>query len=236
MMLAGWLARGTRVLLTSSLAAVAGEPQSPIHMTLHYDVQVAWIQAGEIAMRLDESADRYLLSGTVTTTPLMDRFFRWRGQFVSAGRHGDGFPRTDIYLLWGDDGEHQETSVSFGGKTNITTSDGESEEVDMPPGSDFMSVTFLAPHCLVDATLHDGEDLYYLQLTHASEEQLELKPPYFTGWSQRCDYKFRFDDGSTRRVSLWMAEWQGKRLPVRVRVRIPLLPDGVLQLRVEDGE
>lgn len=204
-------------------------------MTLLYDVQVAWIQAGEIVMQLTENGERYTLSGTVTTSSLMDRFFRWRGQFVAAGRLGDGFPRTDVYLLWGDDGERQETSVSFGGKTHITTSDGESREVDLPPGSDFMSVTFLAPHCLVGTTLHDGEDIYYLQLTRASEERLALKPPFFTGWSQRCDYKFRFDDGSTRRVSLWMAEWQGRRLPMRVRVRIPFLPDGVLQLRVADG-
>ena len=204
-------------------------------MTLHYDVQVAWIQAGEIVMQLTERGERYMLSGTVTTSPLMDRFFRWRGQFVSSGRFNDGFPRTDAYLLQGDNGERQETSVSFDGKTNIATSDGESREVDLPPGSDFMSVTFLAPHCLVDATLHDGEDLYHLQLTRTSEEHLALKPPFFAGWSQRCDYKFRFDDGSTRRVSLWTAEWQGRRLPVRVRVRIPFLPDGVLQLRVEGG-
>ena len=218
--------------ICSVLGAVADErPTSSIK--LHYDVQVAWIQAGEIVMQLTEDGDRYALYGTVTTSSFMDRFFTWHGQFVADGRFRDNFPHTDAYMLWGDDGQREETLVSFGGRTSVTTSDGESYELDQPPGSDFMSVTFLAPHCLNGASLHDGEDLYFVQLVRAADDPLTLRPPFYAGASQRCDYQFRYTDGNTRRVSLWVAEWQGRRLPVRVRVRIPLLPDGVMHLRLD---
>lgn len=227
-------ALATGIVVTGwALAVIAAEPRAAA-LTLRYDVQVAWIQAGEIAMQFTQTGDRYALSGTVATSPFMDRLFKWRGRFVATGRfHGD-VPHSDTYLLWGSDGEREERSITFGGRTVITTSRGESRDIPQPPGSDFMSVTFLAPHCLVDTTLHDGEDLYHLQLVRASDETLALRPPYYADATQRCDYKFRYDDGSIRRVSLWMGYWQGRRLPVRVRVRIPLLPDGVMHLRTEE--
>ena len=117
-------------------------------LQLHYDIEVAWIDAGEIVMRLSRNGERYTLSGRVATSRMMDRFFRWRGRFVATGRMAAGMPSTDAYLLWGDDGEEQETLLSFGGKTNIVRSTGEALERPQPPGSDFMSMTFLAPHCL----------------------------------------------------------------------------------------
>lgn len=224
------------VLLAASavgltLATAADSP--PADMNLHYDVQVAWIQAGQIILRFSPGDDRYTLSGTVTTSRFMDRFFKWRGRFVATGRFSDSFPRTETYLLWGDNGKRQETLILRGDTTRITTSEGESRQLERPPGSDFMSVTFLAPHCLPSTTLHDGEDLYYLRLVREGDERLSLRPPFHSGPSQRCDYEFRYDDGTMRRVSLWMADWQGRRLPVRVRVRIPLLPDGVMNLRLD---
>ena len=218
------------------VAVAAGDRQagSAGSIQLSYDIQVAWIDAGEIVMRLSRDGERYALSGRVATSRLMDRFFRWRGRFVATGRMAAGFPRTDAYMLWGDDGKVQETLLSFAGKTTIVKSHGESEELDQPPGSDFMSVTFLAPHCLEETTLHDGEDLYRLVLDRpAAKVRLALKTPYYRGLTDRCDYRFEYTDGRTRRLSLWVAHWRGARVPVRIRVRFPLLPDGNLFLRTE---
>ena len=206
-------------------------------LQLHYDIEVAWIDAGEIVMRLSRDDDRYTLSGRVATSRMMDRLFRWRGRFVAAGRMAAGMPRTNAYLLWGDDGEEQETLVSFGGETTIVKSHGETVVRPQPPGSDFMSMTFLAPHCLEETTLHDGDDLYRLVLEgQANAVQLTHRSPYYTGVADRCDYRFRYTNGRTRRLSLWVARWQGERLPVRVRVRFPLLPDGNLLLRTEPDD
>ena len=227
----------TAALLAAAALQVAAERGAALpagSAQLHYDIEVAWIDAGEIVMRLGRNGERYTLSGRVATSRLMDRFFRWRGRFVATGRMAAGMPRTDAYLLWGDDGEVQETLLSFGGKTTIVKTPGETVERPQPPGSDFMSMTFLAPHCLAETTLHDGEDLYRLELEgQASEVQLTHRSPYYTGIADRCDYRFRYTDGRTRRLSLWVARAQGERLPVRVRVRFPFLPDGNLLLRTE---
>ena len=216
-----------------SLALLVSTPLAAVE--IRYDAQVAWLQAGEIVMTLQEQGDCYGLSGLVTTSGAMKRLFKWRGQFAATGRYIEGFPTTGAYLLIEDDGETQEMLLAFGDKTTIHASDDEPEELPIPPGSDLMSVMFLAPHCLDETTVHDGEDAYRLVPERTSRRELRQKSRYFSGDTERCDYRFRYVDGSTRRVSVWIAEWNGRRLPVRVQVRVPLLPDGILRLRLDGG-
>ena len=199
---------------------------------VRYDAQVAWFHAGTISMTLDGYGDRYELSGVVSTSGAMNRVFKWRGRFAATGRMVGGFPTTKAYLLLEDDGETREVLLAFGDKTTIHATDDESEELPVPPGSDLMSVMFLAPHCLGETTVHDGEDAYRIVPERTSERNLNQRSRYYSGPTVRCDYRFRYVDGSTRRVSVWIAE-NGSRFPVRVQLRVPFLPDGVLRLRVD---
>ena len=200
---------------------------------IHYDAQVAWLQAGKIVMSLQQDGDHYELSGLVTTSGTMNRLFKWRGKFAATGRFVDGFPQTSAYLLLAEGRGSREVLLAFDGKTTIHATDDESEELPLPPGSDLMSVMFLAPHCLGETTVHDGEDAYRLVPERTSRQGLRQRSGYYSGDTVRCDYRFRYGDGSTRRVSVWTAEGQGQRLPVRVQIRVPLLPDGILRLRVD---
>lgn len=221
------------IVWNASAPAAVSAANAPI--SLRYDIQIAWIQAGEIVMSLSEHDDRYALSGTVATSRLMERFFFWHGRFVSTGRYQDGFPHTDAYMLWGRDDDGSETLHSFGGQTTIRSPGRSKRVIEQPPGSDFMSVTFLGPHCMAETTLHDGKRVYRLRLVRSVEgEVLERHPPHYAGPARRCDYRFRYPSGTTRRLSLWIAPWQGHDLLVRLRVRIPLLPDANLHLRVEE--
>lgn len=199
---------------------------------LLYDAQVAWFHAGTIDMTFQHNASRYELSGVVTTSGAMNRLFTWRGQFAATGRFVEGFPTTNAYLLLEDDGEKREVLFAFGDKTTIHATDDESEELPVPPGSDLMSVMFLAPHCLGETTVHDGEDAYRIVPERISERNLRQSSRYFSGPTKRCDYRFRYDDGSTRRVSIWLSNTGEPRFPVRIQLRVPLLPDGILRLRV----
>ena len=212
-----------------SLAAGIGAQE------LHYDAQVAWIKAGTVQLLLREDDDRYELSGMVGTSGAMNRFFRWQGRFAATGRFVDGYPRTDAYLLLEDDGETREVLLAYQDKTTIHATDRDSRELPEPPGSDLMSVTFLAPHCVDDVTAHDGEDTYRITLSQAAERDLQQRAPHFSGPTTRCDYVFRQIDGRTRRVSLWFAPVNGRPTPVRIRIRVPLFPDGILRLRVPHG-
>lgn len=202
---------------------------------LRYDAQVAWFHAGTIEMTLQEEGSRYELSGTVTTSGATSRLFKWHGQFAATGRYVDDFPITDAYLLLEDDGDKREVLLAFGDKTTILATDDEAEELPLPPGSDLMSVMFLAPHCFAETTVHDGEDAYRIIPERNNERNLRQRSAYYSGPARRCDYRFQYVDGSTRRVSIWVADADGHRFPVRIQIRVPFLPDGILRLRVGDS-
>ena len=211
------------------LAAFAADAED-----LRYDAQVAWFHAGTIEMKFKEEANRYGLSGAVTTSGATNRLFKWRGQFAATGSFVEGFPTTKAYLLIEDDGEKREVLLAFGDKTTILATDDEVEELPAPPGSDLMSVIFLAPHCFAETTVHDGEDAYRVVPERSSERNLRQRADYYSGPARRCDYRFRYVDGSTRRVSIWLAVTGEPRFPVRIQIRVPFLPDGILRLRVGD--
>ena len=202
---------------------------------LRYDAQVAWFHAGTIEMALQVEANRYELSGAVTTSGATNRLFKWRGQFAATGRLVEGFPITSAYLLLEDDGETREVLLAFGDRTTILATNDEAEVLPLPPGSDLMSVIFLASHCFAETTVHDGEDHYRIIPERSAERNLRQGPEYYSGPAKRCDYRFRYDDGSTRRVSIWVADNEQPRFPVRIQIRVPFLPDGILRLRVDDS-
>ncbi|MDE0189986.1 MAG: DUF3108 domain-containing protein [Gammaproteobacteria bacterium] len=216
--------------LPFALAALTSDAED-----LRYDAQVAWFHAGTIEMTLQEEASRYELSGTVTTSGATNRLFKWRGQFAATGRFVEGFPTTNAYFLLEEDGDKREVLLAFGGKTTILATDDEVEELPAPPGSDLMSVMFLAPHCFDETTVHDGEDAYRIVPERSSERNLRQRSDYYSGPAKRCDYRFRYVDGSTRRVSIWVADTDQPRFPVRIQIRVPFLPDGILRLRVGDS-
>ena len=231
----------TRALVLSLALTAAGEAAvaratDQGRWELRYDTRVAWLEAGELAAAFRQFGDRYELVGMVATSGMMDRFFRWRGTFAATGRMIEGFPRTTAYLLFEEDDDGREVLLATGATTTIHATNRDSKEQAVPPGSDLMSVLFLAPHCLPEAEVHDGEDAYGLRLVGTAEVALRQPPPYFSGQTTRCDYRFRYENGGTRRISLWLAALSSasrassKRLPVRIRVRVPLLPDVLLRL------
>lgn len=211
------------------LLAGAGAAQA---QSRDYDAFVGWLQAGAIDIRLQRNGSDYELSGSVEARGAIARLVRWRGRFAAIGAFDGDYPRTRTYLLLEEDGDTREVLLATGGRTVVHATDKDSEELEQPAGSDIMSVLFLAPHCIDDATVHDGEDAYLVRLRRAGAVRVEQRPPYYRGDATRCDYDFRYLDGSIRRVSVWLADVEGQPWPVRVRVRVPLRPDGHLRLRL----
>ena len=200
---------------------------------LHYDARVGWLNAGAVNITFAQEGDHYELSGSVRVRGAIAKLIRWRGLFAATGKFDGDWPRTDAYLFMEENRGEREVLLSRGGRTVLHGSDRDSEELEGPPGSDIMSVLFLAPHCLDGAVVHDGEDPYRIRLRKSAPVQIKQPEPWYSGAGLRCDYDFRYRDGSTRRVSLWVAELRGESWPVRIRVRVPLRPDGLLQLRVD---
>ncbi len=215
------------MLILISLLAPAAAAKS-----LHYDARVGWLDAGAINITFAQEGNNYELSGSVRVQGAIARLVRWRGWFAATGEFDGDWPRTDAYLLMEERRGKREVLLWRGGRTVLHGSHRDSEELEGPPGSDIMSVLFLAPHCLDGAVVHDGEDPYRIRLRGSAPIEIKERAPWYSGAGLRCDYDFRYRDGSTRRVSLWVAEVDGESWPVRIRVRVPLRPDGLLRLRV----
>lgn len=219
-----------------TLLAVALLAPMAAAKNLHYDARVGWLDAGAINITFARDGDQYELSGSVRVRGAIAKLVRWRGWFAATGEFDGDWPHTDAYLLMEENRGEREVLLSRGGRTVLHGSHRDSEELEGPPGSDIMSVLFLAPHCLDGAVVHDGEDPYRIRLRKSVPVQIKQPQPWYSGTGLRCDYDFRYRDGSTRRVSLWVAEVHGESWPVRIRVRVPLRPDGLLRLRVDaDG-
>ena len=225
----GALAAWTAAQPSAAAQSNASTPDNALH--LRYDVRVAWLNAGQLTADLRTHGERYELEGEIATSGVMDRVFKWRGTFAATGRMVQGHPHTTAYLLFEEDGKGREMVLATRQETTIHATGRASETLPAPQGSDLMSVLFLASHCVAETTAHDGEDVYHVHLARAAEQSLRQKEPYYSGSTERCDYRFRYEDGTVRRISLWMADWRQRRLPVRIRIRVPLLPDVVLRLR-----
>lgn len=223
-----------RALLAAALAtALAGAAREAPHPhRLRYDARVAWLDAGRIEMNFAADGQRYEISGEVATSGAMNRFFRWQGRFAAVGAFADGMPRTRAYLLLEDDGRRREVLLAANRRTAIHASGRASREAPGPQGIDIMSLTFLAPHCIASARAHDGEHVYELHLLRRAPARLDQPPPYYAGPAERCDYRFQRAGRSGRNVSVWMPRDGAQRFPVMLRVRVPVLPDGVLRARV----
>lgn len=217
--------------LTICATAQPNAPPPADTLHLRYDVRVAWMNAGQLRADLIERGESYELEGEIATSGVVERVFKWRGTFAATGRMAQGHPHTTAYLLFEEDGKGREMVLATPHETTIHATGRAPETLPAPQGSDLMSVLFLAPHCLPETTAHDGEDVYHIRLARTAEQSLRQKERYFSGPTQHCDYRFRYEDGTVRRISLWMGNWQNRRLPVRIRVRVPLLPDVVLRLR-----
>ena len=215
-----------------ALIAFATLPPAEADQSLHYDARVGWLDAGTIDITFTQEGASYELSGSVQVRGAIAKLLRWRGRFAATGEFDGDWPQTDAYLWIEDNRGEREMLLTRGTRTVLHGSHRDSEELEGPPGSDIMSVLFLAPHCLDGAVVHDGEDPYRIRLRRSAEMEIKQRPPWYSGTGLRCDYDFRYRDGSTRRVSLWVADVHGESWPVRIRVRVPLRPDGLLRLRV----
>ena len=216
-----------------TICAAAQPNASPPADTMHlrYDVRVAWMNAGQLRAELGERGERYELEGEIATSGVVERVFKWRGIFAATGSMAQAHPHSTAYLLFEEKDKGHEMVLATLERTVIHATGRPSKILPPPQGSDLMSVLFLAPHCLPETTAHDGEDVYHIRLARTAEQSLRQKDRYYSGPTQRCDYRFRYEDGTVRRISLWMADWRNRRLPVRIRIRVPLLPDVVLRLR-----
>ncbi len=218
-----------RILVAAFLLLAAGATTHAFEK-LVYDARVGWIEAGSIEMIANRTADRFYIAGSVETKGVIRRLIKWRGSFSAVGSIVDGEPEGEAYLLLEEKGDEREILLAANKKTVIYSNNRPTQIMDHPGGNDLMSSLFLGRHCFERRVVHDGEDPYELELNRISTTEIFEPKPYYRGATTRCDYQYAYKE-RVRRVSVWVADVEGVSRPVRIRVRVPFRPDGVLRLR-----
>ena len=202
-----------------------------------YEIKVGWMRAGEMSTTLEIEADKYQLHGEIRTVGFFASLLRWQGDFSAVGTLVNGTPQTDVYLVIEREREKDERSSS---KIVITDEESarihrtgrKSKRVQHPSGDDLMSTLLMLTSCESTLLVHDGEDTYVVNLVKpAKVTQINQGKAHYSGPSELCRYQLMYEGRQLRKVDVWLADVLGRTMPVRIRVRIPILPDGLMKLR-----
>jgi len=199
---------------------------------LLFDARVGWLSAGTLSLSFEIDNSMYEMLGDIQTSGSIEKFLRWRGRFAVTGSIVDEIPYSNAYLLIADSDRKRTITFATAGTTTIHTSSEGSEALDEPQGTDLMSVLFLSGSCFEERKVHDGEDAYDVALVNRKTTFLRQGTNFVSGQATICDYRFFDDKGGRRKVSIWLVQWNGRVVPARIQVRLPLRPDGILKLRV----
>ena len=217
---------GFGLLLVFPLSIFAGVTEH----TLVYSVRMAFLDTGDFHFKRSSTHSRYSFSGHFETKGLINKYYRWKGDFAAIGSLENGSPKMEKYFARSESKDHElklvvlkAEGVRFlppGGKTFQFS--------DRPKGDDLVTALFLTPRCYDGKHINDGEDSFEMFLTKVREikQKKEKFGPIFKCYYRVKDYKGRF-----RRLNVTLASSAHGPITQEVRVKLPLLPDIVFDLK-----
>lgn len=210
-------------------------------LALIYDGRVGPIKVGVLEAHLAIKDQSYELDGLIAGAGPIARLLDWKGKFEAEGVFEEANPKTTSYTLTEEDEKGDELeikTVHISGSTVVITETGHPRiEREKPRGIDMMSAIFANTQCREEMLVHDGEDPFVIKLAEQkSDVKIRQGKRFYSGSADMCSYKFIYDEDEIRKVDIWLADVQGRRVPVRLRFRIPVLPDGIFRLRMEPIE
>ena len=221
----------------STSASVASLETCPdCDFSLVYDARVGIFEAGTMTAQLVRDTNEYQLFGALETSGPISRFISWRGRYAAKGILIDKQPETHTYLLFEEypDDDELEVVMTHKGSTHIYERGKEPKVTLSPEGIDVMSALILMPNCRDDLLVHDGEDTYTLKLVgEKSDQHIRQGRNHYSGLTHLCKYRFVYESGHVRKIDIWLATVGNDVVPARIRIRVPVLPDGLLKLRID---
>ena len=210
---------------------------SDCDIPLVYDIRVGPLQVGTLEGKLSVADESYELEGSIIGKGPIARLLDWKGDFAAEGNFVEGFPEANKYLLLEREEKkgkvERKTIVLYDGKVRIIETGHPSIEREAPRGIDMMSAILINTQCRDEMVVHDGEDPFIIRLKKREEDKkVRQGRKHFSGLAEMCQYEFIYDEDEVRKVDIWIAEFEGRRVAVRVRFRIPVIPDGVFKLRL----
>ena len=217
---------GLGLLLLLPLFVCAGATEH----SLVYSVRIAFLDTGDFHFKRSSSQSTYFFSGHFETKGLINKYYRWKGDFAAIGSLENGSPRMEKYYSRSESKDHElkvvvleSEGIHFlppGGKTFQFSN--------RPKGDDLVTALFLTPRCYDGTHVNDGEDTFEMFLTKAKE--IKQKKEKF-GPILKCYYRVKDYKGRSRRLNVTVSSSAYGPITKEVRVKIPLLPDVVFNLK-----
>ena len=220
---------GLGLLLLLPLFVCAGVTEH----SLVYSVRIAFLDTGDFHFKRSSSQSTYFFSGHFETKGLINKYYRWKGEFAAIGSLENGSPKMEKYYARSESKDHElklvvleAEGVRFlppGGKTFQFS--------DRPKGDDLVTALFLTPRCYDGPHVNDGEDTFEMFLTKVKE--IKQKKEKF-GPILKCYYRVKDYKGRSRRLNVTLSSSADGPITQEVRVKIPLLPDVVFDLKTHE--
>ena len=159
------------------------------------------------------------------------------GKFIDDNHHyklkGYGFPKMENYYARSESKDHELKLVVLGseGVRFLPAGDKVFQFTDRPKGDDLVTALFLTPRCYAGRYVNDGEDTFEMFLIKAKE--IKQKKEKF-GPKLKCYYRVKDYKGRSRRLNVTLASSAHGAITKEVRVKIPLLPDIVFDLKKQE--
>jgi len=199
-----------------------------------YDARMSFLKAGELTLNLNRAGELYEVSGQFQTSRAMSRYYSWSGLFAAKGRWESAGPITEAYMAR-TMGKDDDLKIVLNTPDSARVLDSAQDEfvaITKPAGIDLISALFFTPSCYSGGVVHDGEDVYQLELHRQKKARLRGGKAYFKGEVMQCHYHVRDHKNRKRQVIVSLAEINGATVAVQVRAKIPLLPDAIFKLKM----
>ena len=197
---------------------------------LVYSVRIAFLDTGDFHFKLTSSPVRYFFSGHFETKGLINKYYSWKGDFAAIGSVDNGFPTMEKYYARSKSKDHELKLVVLRaeGVRILPAGDKVFRFADRPQGDDLVTALFLTPRCYDGKYVNDGEDTFEMFLIKAKE--IKQKEERY-GPILKCYYRVKDYKGRSRRLNVTLASSAHGAITKEVRVKIPLLPDIVFDLK-----
>ena len=217
---------GLGLLLVLPFSVCAGV----VERALVYSVRIAFLETGDFHFKLSSSSARYSFSGHFETKGLINKYYSWKGDFAAIGSLENGLPTMENYYTRSESKDHELKLVVLGseGVRFLPAGDKVFQFANRPQGNDLVTALFLTPGCYDGKYVNDGEDTFEMFLIKAKEIK-QKKERY--GPILKCYYRVKDYKGRSRRLNVTLASSVHGAITKEVRVKIPLLPDIVFDLK-----
>jgi len=196
----------------------------------NYQVRVSLFDAGDLNFRLSSSLFDYGFFGKFQTSGIIDRYYSWKGEFAAIGAYENGWPTTSKYYARSESKDHELKILVLteGGVRLLGAGDKIFRDLERPKGDDLISALFFSPDCYRGNYINDGEDTF--EVTLIKQRDLSRKNALFAP-IRRCYYKVKDYKGRVRKLNVELANTDKGIVASKIRIKVPLLPDIVFDLK-----